>query len=47
MEKMQKKAYKEYYFRPRVMLRKMLEIRSFEQLINYARAAMAIFKLKN
>ena len=47
MEKMQKKAYKQYYFRPKMLFKKLLEIRSFKQLMAYAMAGLAVLKFKN
>ncbi len=46
MEKMQKKAYKEYYFRPRMIMKKVLEVRTPKQFIAYARAALGLVKFK-
>lgn len=46
MSRMQKKAYREYYFRPRMMVKKLLEIRSLSQLRDYMNAALGILKLK-
>src|SRR3989344_4573435 len=47
MERMQKKAYKQYYFRPKMLFKKLLEIRSFKQLNAYAMAGLAVLKFKN
>lgn len=44
MLKMQKQAYKEYYLRPKMMIKKLLEIRSLKQFIAYAKAGLAVFK---
>lgn len=44
MLKMQKQAYKEYYFRPKMIIKKLFEIRSLKQFIAYAKAGLAVFK---
>lgn len=47
--KMQRKAYHAYYLRPKVILKKILEINSFEQLkvyLNAAKSVLAINKPK-
>lgn len=46
MERMQKKAYKEYYIRPKMLIKKILEIRSFKQFKAYAMAGLAVLKFK-
>ncbi len=46
MEEMQKRAYNEYYFRPRMIIRKVLEVRTPKQFIAYARAALGLLKFK-
>ncbi|MFH1249397.1 MAG: radical SAM protein [archaeon] len=46
MQEMQKKAYSQYYFRPKMIIRKILEIRSPKQFIAYAKAAMGLLKFK-
>ncbi|MFH0831812.1 MAG: radical SAM protein [archaeon] len=44
MEKMQKKAWRDFYFRPKVITRKLLEIRSLRQFAAYAKAGLALLK---
>ena len=44
MERMQKIAYREYYFRPRMILKKLREIRSLKQLRAYLKAGLAVLK---
>lgn len=44
MQKMQQKAYKEYYLRPKMILRKLFEIRSLKQFIAYSKAGIAVLK---
>ncbi len=46
MGEMQKKAYSEYYFRPRMVIRKIFEVRTPKQFIAYARAAFGILKFR-
>ena len=46
MEKMQKRAYKEYYFRPRMIIKKVLEVRTPKQFIAYAKAALGLVKFQ-
>jgi radical SAM superfamily enzyme YgiQ (UPF0313 family) len=46
MERMQKKAYRDYYLRPKMILKKIMEIRSPRQFVDYAKAGLVIFKLK-
>jgi anaerobic magnesium-protoporphyrin IX monomethyl ester cyclase len=46
MEKMQKKAYKEYYLRPRMMLKKIIDIRTPRQFLAYLKAGMAVLRFK-
>ena len=45
MMKMQQRAYREYYFRPKMFLRKLLEVKNFKQLDGYIKAAMAVAKM--
>ena len=44
MIKMQRDAYREYYFRPRMILKKLLEVRNLKQLHSYVKAGMAVAK---
>ncbi len=44
MSKMQKKAYKEYYFRPKMIIKKLLEVKSFKQFNAYIGAGLSILK---
>lgn len=44
MSKMQNKAYKEYYLRPKIILRKILEIRNWNQFKSYALAGLSVIK---
>ncbi len=44
MIKMQRKAYREYYFRPKMMLKKLLEVKNLKQFNAYAKAGMAVLK---
>lgn len=46
MEKMQKKAYWQYYFRPRMIIKKIMEIRSLKQFVAYSKAALGLLKFK-
>lgn len=46
MERMQKKAYKEYYLRPKMIFKKVMDIRSMKQLLAYAKAGIAVLKFK-
>ena len=46
MERMQKKAYHDYYIRPKMILRKLLEIRTPKQFIAYAKAGLAVFNMQ-
>ncbi|MBI5148125.1 radical SAM protein [Candidatus Pacearchaeota archaeon] len=46
MERMQKKAYHDYYLRPRMIIRKLLEIRTFKQLKAYIQAGIAVLKFR-
>jgi radical SAM superfamily enzyme YgiQ (UPF0313 family) len=45
MEGMQKKAYREFYFRPKMIFKKLLEIRSMKQLASYLKAGLGILRL--
>ncbi len=44
MERMQKIAYREYYFRPKMILKKLGEIRSLKQFRAYFKAGLAVLK---
>lgn len=44
MSKMQKRAYKEYYFRPKMIIKRLLEIRSFRQFNAYFGAGLSVIK---
>jgi len=44
MLKMQKQSYKEYYFRPKMIIKKIFEIKSLKQFIAYVKAGLAVFK---
>lgn len=44
MERMQKKAWKEYYLRPMMIIKKILEIRTPKQFVAYAKAGLAVLK---
>jgi len=46
VEEMYQKAYKEFYYRPTYILRKLLSIRSFSEFKALMRGAMALFKIK-
>lgn len=45
MMEMQQRAYREYYFRPKMFVRKLLEVRNIKQFHAYVKAAMAVAKL--
>ena len=45
MMAMQQRAYREYYFRPKMVIRKLLEVRNFKQFNAYMKAAMAVAKM--
>ena len=47
MMKMQQRAYREYYFRPKMFLRKLLEVKNLKQLDGYIKAAMAVAKMSS
>jgi len=47
MMKMQQRAYREYYFRPKMFLRKLLEVKNLKQLDGYVKAAMAVAKMSS
>ncbi|MEK6835251.1 MAG: radical SAM protein, partial [Nanoarchaeota archaeon] len=44
MIEMQRRAYREYYFRPRMIVKKLLEVRNLKQLHAFAKAGMAVAK---
>ena len=44
MMEMQKRAYKEYYFRPKMILKKALEVRNLKQFNAYVKAGLAVAK---
>src|SRR3989344_4193672 len=44
MMEMQKKAYKEYYFRPKIILKKFLEVRNLKQFNAYVKTGLAVAK---
>jgi len=44
MQKMQKKAYRSYYYRPKIIFKKILEIRNWRQLKAYIQAGLAVLK---
>ena len=45
MMEMQQKAYREYYFRPRIIMKKFLEVRNFKQFNAFVKAGMAVAKM--
>ncbi|MEK6914121.1 MAG: radical SAM protein [Nanoarchaeota archaeon] len=45
MMEMQQRAYREYYFRPRMILKKLLEVRNLKQFNAYVKAGMAVAKM--
>src|SRR3989344_3742303 len=44
MMEMQKKAYREYYFRPKMILKKFLELKNFKKFRAYAKTGIAVAK---
>ena len=46
MSRMQNKAYKEYYLRPKIILRKLFEIRNLNQFKAYALAGLSVIKFR-
>lgn len=44
MMEMQKRAYKEYYFRPMMILKKFLEVKNLKQFAAYAKTGLAVAK---
>ena len=44
MMEMQKRAYKEYYFRPKMILKKFLEVKNLKQFRAYAKTGLAVAK---
>jgi radical SAM superfamily enzyme YgiQ (UPF0313 family) len=47
MMEMQQRAYREYYFRPKMFVRKLLEVRNVKQFNAYVKAAMAVAKMSS
>ncbi|MEN9625935.1 MAG: hypothetical protein RL557_263 [archaeon] len=45
MLKMQQTAYREYYFRPHMIVKKFLEVRNLKQLNAFVKAGMAVAKM--
>ncbi|MAH06706.1 hypothetical protein CMI38_00465 [Candidatus Pacearchaeota archaeon] len=45
MMEMQQRAYREYYFRPKMFVRKLLEVKNLKQFNGYVKAAMAVAKM--
>ncbi|MDH4129863.1 MAG: B12-binding domain-containing radical SAM protein [Spirochaetota bacterium] len=45
LEEIIKNAYKEFYFRPKYMFKQLLEIRSFNELVNKLKVALKIAKM--
>jgi len=45
MVEMQQRAYREYYFRPKMFVRKLLEVKNLKQFNAYIKAAMAVAKM--
>ena len=45
MMEMQQRAYREYYFRPKMVVRKLLEVKNVKQFNAYVKAAMAVAKM--
>jgi anaerobic magnesium-protoporphyrin IX monomethyl ester cyclase len=45
MMEMQQRAYREYYFRPKMILKKLLEVRNLKQFNAYIKAGMAVAKM--
>lgn len=46
LKEMQVKAYRSYYLRPRIIIKKLFEIRSFRQFFAYIMAGFGILKMK-
>jgi len=45
MMEMQQRAYREYYFRPKMFVRKLLEVKNLKQFNGYVKAAVAVAKM--
>lgn len=45
MMEMQQKAYRDYYFRPRIIMKKFLEVRNLKQFDAFVKAGMAVAKM--
>ena len=45
MMEMQQRAYREYYFRPKMFVRKLLEVKNLKMFNAYVKAAMAVAKM--
>ncbi|MAG02617.1 hypothetical protein CMI42_04730 [Candidatus Pacearchaeota archaeon] len=45
MMEMQQRAYREYYLRPKMFIRKLLEVRNLKQFNAYVKAGMAVAKM--
>lgn len=45
MIEMQRRAYREYYFRPKMIVKKLLEVRNLKQFHAYVKAGMAVAKM--
>ena len=45
MMEMQQRAYREYYFRPKMFIRKLLEVKNLKQFNAYVKAAVAVAKM--
>jgi radical SAM superfamily enzyme YgiQ (UPF0313 family) len=45
MMEMQQRAYREYYFRPRIFVKKLLEVRNLKQFNAFVKAGMAVAKM--
>ncbi|MBS3094013.1 hypothetical protein J4456_05545, partial [Candidatus Pacearchaeota archaeon] len=45
MMEMQQRAYREYYFRPRIMVKKLLEVRNLKQFNAFVKAGVAVAKM--
>ena len=45
MMEMQQRAYREYYFRPRIILKKFMEVRNLKQFNAFVKAGIAVAKM--
>lgn len=45
MMEMQQKAYREYYFRPKMVVKKLMEVRNLKQFNSFVKAGMAVAKM--